>query len=115
MTSDRWNATLPSSTNRSGLTNTHLNTMPQSSATRRVLSVRNLRIPVTTADENPLLYRSGSAGEQSGGARKVSYRAARSEFERAATSACVGKQFRLLRLSGIDRLDVLETAAGAGR
>jgi hypothetical protein len=42
---------------------------------------------------NPLLYWSGSAGERSGGARKVPYCAARSNSERAAPSACVGKRF----------------------
>src|SRR5215471_11750131 len=44
------------------------------------------------------------AGEQSGGKRKVSYGDARSNSERAAPSACVGRQFWLLRSFGIDRL-----------
>src|SRR5215468_8328488 len=43
--------------------------------------------------KNPLLYRSCLAGEQSGGKRKVSYGDARSNSERAAPSACVGKRF----------------------
>ena len=61
--------------------------------------------------KNPLLYRSDSAGEQSGGARKVPYRAARSNSERAAPSACVGK---LLRSFGLDRLDAPGHAAARG-
>ena len=44
-------------------------------------------------DEKPTVVPGGSAGERSGGARKVPYRAARSNSERAAPSACVGKRF----------------------
>ena len=43
--------------------------------------------------KNLLLYRSGSAGERSGGAQELRRGAARSELERAAPSACVGKRF----------------------
>jgi hypothetical protein len=41
--------------------------------------------------EKSTLVPVGSAGERSGGVRKVPYGAARSEFDRAAPSACVGK------------------------
>ena len=44
-------------------------------------------------DKKPIIVPVGSAGEQSGGARKVPFRAARSHSERAAPSACVGKRF----------------------
>ena len=44
-------------------------------------------------DEKPTVVPVGSAGERSGGARKVPYGAARSNSERAAPSACVGKRF----------------------
>ena len=44
-------------------------------------------------DEKPTVVPVGSAGERSGGARKVPYRAARSNSERAAPSACVGRRF----------------------
>ena len=63
-------------------------------------------------DEKPTVVPGGSAGERSIGARKVPYRAARSNLERAAPSACVGKQFRLLRSFGIDRLDEPGRAVG---
>src|SRR6266576_2933417 len=43
-------------------------------------------------DEKPAVP-GGSAGERSGGARKVSCGAARSNSGRAAPSACVGKRF----------------------
>jgi hypothetical protein len=56
----------------------------------------------------------GSAGKQSGGKRKVSYRAAHSKSERAVPSACVGKRFAAVRLSGIDRLNAPARAAGRG-
>ena len=59
-------------------------------------------------DEKPTFVPGGSAGERSGGARKVSCGAARYEFERAAPSACVGK---LLRSVGLDRLDAPGHAA----
>lgn len=49
-------------------------------------------------DENPLLYRADSAGEQSIGAPKVSYRAACSNSERAAPSACFGKRFCFVQI-----------------
>src|SRR5262245_7127668 len=52
------------------------------------------------------------AGEQSGGKRNVSYGDARSNSERAAPSALAGG-FRLLRSSGIDRLDAPARAAGS--
>ena len=44
-------------------------------------------------DKKPTVVPGGSAGERSGGARKVPYGAARSNSERAAPSACVGKRF----------------------
>ena len=44
-------------------------------------------------DEKPTVVPGGSAGERSGGARKVLYGAAPSHSERAAPSACVGKRF----------------------
>ena len=44
-------------------------------------------------DEKPTFVRGGSAGERSGGARNLLYPAARSNSERAAPSACVGKRF----------------------
>src|SRR5215831_4337881 len=65
-------------------------------------------------DEKPTVVPVSSAGEQSGGAQEVPYGAARSEFERTAPSACVGKRFSAVRLSGIDRLDELG-ARGEGR
>ena len=42
---------------------------------------------------NPLLYRAAAAGERSGGARNLLYRAARSNSGRAAPSVCVGNRF----------------------
>src|SRR5262245_52985055 len=48
--------------------------------------------------KNPLLCRSDSAGEQSGGAQEVPYGAVRSNLERAAPSACVGKRFRFVQI-----------------
>src|SRR5262244_4486755 len=42
--------------------------------------------------KNPLSYRSARPGERSGGKRKVSYGDARSNSERAAPSACVGRR-----------------------
>ena len=44
-------------------------------------------------DEKPTVVPGGSAGERSGGARKVPYGAARSNSERAAPSARVGNRF----------------------
>src|SRR5215813_8342289 len=44
-------------------------------------------------DEKPTVVPVGLAGEQSGGKRKVSYGDARSNSERAAPSACVGRRF----------------------
>ena len=44
-------------------------------------------------DKKTAVVPGGLAGEQSGGARKVPYGAARSNSERAAPSACVGKRF----------------------
>ena len=44
-------------------------------------------------DEKPTFVPGGSAGEQSGGAQEVPYGAVRSNSERAAPSACVGKRF----------------------
>src|SRR2546428_11774389 len=44
-------------------------------------------------DEKPTFVPGGSAGERSGGARKISCGAARSNSGRAAPSACVGKRF----------------------
>ena len=65
-------------------------------------------------DEKPTVVPVGSAGEQSGGAQEVPYGAVRSNSERAAPSACVGRRFSPVRLSGIDRLDVLGIGAGRG-
>ena len=44
-------------------------------------------------DKKPTVVPGGSAGERSGGAQKIPYGAARSEFERAAPSTCVGRRF----------------------
>src|SRR6266571_4861325 len=44
-------------------------------------------------DEKPTVVSVGSAGERSGGAQEVPYGAARSNSERAAPSACVGRRF----------------------
>ena len=44
-------------------------------------------------DKKPTVVLVGSAGEQSGGARKVLYGAAPSKSERAAPSACVSRRF----------------------
>ena len=44
-------------------------------------------------DKIPTVVPGGSAGEQSGGARNVPFRAARSHSERAAPSTGVGKRF----------------------
>src|SRR5215475_7623981 len=66
-------------------------------------------------DEKPAVVPVRLAGEQSIGKRKVSYGDARSNSERAAPSAWVGKRFSAVRLSGIDRLDELAHAAGRGR
>src|SRR5499425_664571 len=44
-------------------------------------------------DENPTVLPVGSPRERSGGARKVPYRAARSNSERAAAKDCVGNRF----------------------
>src|SRR5712692_8820356 len=55
-------------------------------------------------DEKPTFVPGGSAGERSGGARKVPYRVARSNSERATPSACGGRRYSAVRLTGIDRL-----------
>ena len=65
-------------------------------------------------DENPDVASTGSGGAAVGGARSVPDHAARSNSERAAPSACVGKRFWAVRLSGIDRLDEPAHAAGRG-
>ena len=65
-------------------------------------------------DKKPTVVPGGSAGERSGGARKVPYGAARSNSERTAPSACVGKRFWLLRSFGIDRLGELGHGPGRG-
>src|SRR5215831_2248547 len=44
-------------------------------------------------DEKPTVVPVGLAGEQSGDKRKVSYGDTRSNSERAAPSACVGRRF----------------------
>src|SRR5262249_61534269 len=69
-----------------------------------------LSIPVPL-DEKSTVVPVRLAGEQSGGKRKVSYGDARSNSERAAPSACVGRR---LSAPGIDRLDALAHAAGRG-
>src|ERR1700757_1598452 len=65
-------------------------------------------------DEKPTVVPVSSAGERSGGARSVRHGAARSNSERAAPSACVGRRFSAVRLCGIDRLDAPAHAAGRG-
>ena len=65
-------------------------------------------------DENPDVASAGSGGAAVGGARSVQDHAARSNSERAAPSACVGKRYWAVRLSGIDRLDEPAHAAGRG-
>src|SRR5206468_10047787 len=55
----------------------------------------------------------GLGGVVVGGARSVPDRAARSKSERAAPSACVGKRFSALRLSGINRLAAPGARGGA--
>ena len=69
-----------------------------------IVAPAELSIPVLL-DEKSTVVPVRLAGEQSGGKRKVSYGDARSNSERAAPSACVGKRFSAVRLSGIDRLD----------
>src|SRR5215467_7061316 len=49
-------------------------------------------------DEKPTVVPVGSPRERSGGARKVPYRAARSDSERAAPSACVGRRFCFVQI-----------------
>jgi len=58
-------------------------------------------------DEKPTVVPIGSAGDRSRCAQEVPYGAGRSNSERAAPLACVGKRFSAVRLSGIDRLDEL--------
>ncbi len=74
---------------------------------------RELSIPFLI-DKKPTVVPGGSAREWSGGARSVPYRAARSNSERAAPSACVGRRFWLLRSFGIDRLGAPTHGAGRG-
>src|SRR6266850_2222992 len=69
---------------------------------------------VFLVDENPNVASAGLGGVVVGGARSVPDRAARSNSERAAPSACVGKRFSALRLSGINRLPAPGRAAGRG-
>src|ERR687892_270568 len=49
-------------------------------------------------DEKPTFVPGGSAGEGSGGKRKVSYGDARSNSEQAAPSACVGKRYSVAQI-----------------
>src|SRR5215469_14486971 len=77
--------------------------------TKKVIEPRTFGRLTTEGTEN-----TEEKTERSGGARKVPYRAARSNSERAAPSGCVGKRFSAVRLSGINRLDVLGSAAGRG-
>src|SRR5215471_7158763 len=49
-------------------------------------------------DEKSTVVPVGSAGEQSGGAQEVPYGAVRSNSERAAPSACVGKRFCFVQI-----------------
>ena len=65
-------------------------------------------------DGKPDVIAGGAAGERSGGARKVLYRAARSHSGRAVPSACVGKRFCFVQIIGIDRLDARGYAGGRG-
>ena len=69
---------------------------------------------VFLVDENPNVASAGLGGVVVGGARSVPDRAARSNSERAAPSACVGKRFSALKPFGIDRLAARESAAGGG-
>ena len=64
-------------------------------------------------DEKPTVVPVGSPGKRSGGAQEVPYGASRSNTERAAPLACVGRRFAAVRWSGIDRLDGLARRAGA--
>jgi hypothetical protein len=66
-------------------------------------------------DENPDVASAGSGGAAVGGARSVPDHAARSNSERAAPSAGVGRRYSAVRWSGINRLDGPGSAAGAGR
>ena len=69
-------------------------------------------------DEKPTVVPGGSAGERSGGARKVPYGAARSNSERAAPSACVGKRYcaphRRMQAKAV-RVDTQLWSGGPGR
>jgi hypothetical protein len=65
-------------------------------------------------DENPDVASAGSGGAAVGGARSVPDHAARSNSERAAPSAHVGRRVSAVRLSGIDRFDAPAHAAGRG-
>ena len=64
-------------------------------------------------DEKPTVVR-GGCGESGREAREVFQIAAPSNSERAAPSACVGKRFSALRLSGVNRLPAPGRAAGRG-
>ncbi len=58
-------------------------------------------------DEKPTIVR-GGCGQSGREAREISFiQLLARNSERAAPSACVGKQFSTVRLSGIDRLDEL--------
>src|SRR5262245_49479628 len=72
-----------------------------------------LSIPVLL-DEKSTVVPVRLAGEQSGGAQEVPYGAARSNSERRRRLALAGG-FRLLRLSGIDRLDAPAPRVGRPR
>ena len=69
---------------------------------------------VLVLDEKPTVVPAGSAGEQSRGAQEVLMAPlARIQNERRRRLALAGG-FRLLRLSGIDRLDAPVHAVGRG-
>ena len=79
---------------------------------RHIAGPSEMSIPFLL-DEKSAVVPVRLAGEQSGGKRNVSYGDARSNAERAAPSALAGG-FRLLRSSGIARLDAPAHAAGRG-
>jgi hypothetical protein len=63
----------------------------------------------------PVLLRLVRMDAAVGGARSVPDRVARSEFEQAAPSACVGKRFSALKPFRIDRSAAPGSAARRGR
>jgi hypothetical protein len=64
-------------------------------------------------DENPDVASVGSVGAAVGGAKCCGSRRSL-ELRASGSVANVGNRFSAVRLSGIDRLDELESAAGRG-